>query len=205
MFDLRKLFVRDAGGRGEDQGRDTEVSPSSADMQPAEALAGEYEGLIYNQCRRWGISDAAVTVEVRPLGKAHDGLDVYVGMVRLAHWERTSGLRLLLGLPLLEAKIRRTVRSLWIGEVSHFGGLWLHASEQLNSSSAPAELRELMMQLTPVAGTPSPGGGHEVGEDTFSIPGGGSSGHTQSTQAHAPSQASLGPASASAGDEPVVS
>lgn len=201
MFDLRKLFVRDAGRRGDDQGRDTEVNPSSAG-QTGQGLEAEYEGLISTQFRRWGITEPAVTVDVRPLGKAPDGLDVYVGMVRLAHWERTPALRLLLGLPMLETKIRKTVRSLWIGEVSHFGGLWLHASEQLHASAAPGELRELMMQLTPPGSVSPGGGGHEVGEDTFSLPGGGSA---QSAQA-APSTAtaSLGPASASAGDESVT-
>lgn len=199
MFDLRKLFVRDAGNRGDDLGRDTEVNPSSG-AQQGEGLEREYEGLIATQFRRWGITEPAVTVDVRPLGKAHDGLDVYVGMVRLAHWERTPALRLLLGLPMLETKIRKTVRSLWIGEVSHFGGLWLHASEQLHASAAPGELRELMMQLTPPGSVAAGSSPHEAGDDTFSLPGGGSA---QSTQA-APSTASLGPASAAAGDEPVT-
>lgn len=203
MFDLRKLFVRDADRRGEDQGRDTEVSPSSSAAQAGDGLEREYQGLITTQFRRWGITETAVTVDVRPLGKAHDGLDVYVGMVRLAHWERTPGLRLLLGLPMLETKIRKTVRSLWIGEVSHFGGLWLHASEQLHASAAPGELRELMMQLTPPGSVSAGNGQPEVGEDTFSLPGGGSA---QSTQAvHSTAAPSLGPASASAGDEPVTS
>jgi len=145
MFDLRKLFARDAGRR-EDQGRDTEVDASLAAGQGLEA---EYESLIANQCRRWGIAEGVVTIEVRQIGRAPDGLDVYLGMVRLAQWERDSSLRLLLGLPLLETKIRRMVRTLWIGEVSHFGGLWLHASEQLNATPAMRELRELLIQLTP--------------------------------------------------------
>jgi hypothetical protein len=201
MFDLRKLFVRDADRRRDDQGRDTEVNPSSAGTT-GQGLEAEYEGLISTQFRRWGITDTAVTVDVRPLGKAHDGLDVYVGMVRLAHWERTPALRLLLGLPMLETKIRKTVRSLWIGEVSHFGGLWLHASEQLHTSAAPGELRELMMQLTPPGAVAPGAGGGEVGEDTFSVPG---AANPHSTQA-APSTAtpSLGPASAATGDESVT-
>lgn len=152
MFDLRKLFIRDGSRRGQD-GQDTEVEASA----PAgKGLEAEYENLIATQCRRWGITDTSVTVEVRQIGRAPDGLDVYLGMVRLAQWERNSALRLLLGLPLLETKVRKTVRTLWLGEVSHFGGLWLHASEQLHATSAMRELRELMIQLTPTS-PPRPG------------------------------------------------
>lgn len=166
MFDLRKLFARDASRR-DDQGRDTEVDASLAAGQGLEA---EYESLIANQCRRWGIAEGVVTIEVRQIGRAHDGLDVYLGMVRLAQWERDSSLRLLLGLPLLETKIRRMVRTLWIGEVSHFGGLWLHASEQLNATPAMRELRELLIQLTPPSN--ARGGEDSVAEgDTSSLSG----------------------------------
>ncbi|MGV3572815.1 MAG: hypothetical protein ACO1PB_19640 [Ramlibacter sp.] len=145
MFDLRKLFARDGSRRG-DHGRDTEVDAS---LPAGHGLEAEYESLIADQCRRWGIADGVVTVEVRRIGRAPDGLDVYLGMVRLAQWERDSSLRLLLGLPLLETKIRRMVRTLWVGEMSHFGGLWLHASEQLHATPAMRELRELLIQLTP--------------------------------------------------------
>lgn len=145
MFDLRKLFVRDEAHR-ENDGQDTGVG---ATLPAGQGLEAEYEDLISTQCRRWGISDSSVTIEVRQIGRAPDGLDVYLGMVRLAQWERTSALRLLLGLPLLETKIRKMVRTLWLGEVSHFGGLWLHASEQLHATTAMSELRELMIQLTP--------------------------------------------------------
>lgn len=145
MFDLRKLFARD-GRHRDDHGRDTEVSAS---LPAGQGLESDYEGLITSQCHRWGIADGVVTVEVRQIGRAADGLDVYLGMVRLAQWERDSALRLLLGLPLLETKIRKMVRTLWLGEVSHFGGLWLHASEQLNATNAMRELRDLLKHLTP--------------------------------------------------------
>ncbi|HEY8358025.1 MAG TPA: hypothetical protein VIL30_11235 [Ramlibacter sp.] len=161
MFDLRKLFVRD-GARRSDHGRDTEVDAS---LPAGKGLETEYESLIASQFRRGGIADGVFTVEVRRIGPAPDGLDVYLGMVRLAQWERDSSLRLLLGLPLLETKIRKLVRTLWIGEVSHFGGLWLHASEQLHATPAMRELRELLIQLTPPPASPRAGedsGGDEA-------------------------------------------
>lgn len=150
MIDLRKLFIRDARlRRGEDP--DSEYHPSD---RPGEGLEVEYQTLIATLFKRWGISTSCVTIEVRQLGKAPDGFDVFVGMVRIGRWDRVSALRVLLGLPLLEAKVRKTVRSTWMADFSHFGGLWLHASEQLATTPARTELRELMLQLAP----PSPAG-----------------------------------------------
>jgi hypothetical protein len=154
MVDLRKLFARDPPGG--DQGRDTEVNPS---LRSGENLESEYESLISTQCRRWGISGNSVSVQVRQLGRAGDGRIVYVGMLRLTKWDRVSALRMLIGLPLLEAKLRKAVRNLWLGEVSHFSGLWLHASEQLSSTPAMKELRDVMLELTPVF----PGGNSGAG------------------------------------------
>ncbi|WP_299763825.1 hypothetical protein [Ramlibacter sp.] len=168
-----------------------------ASMPSGRGLEAEYEGLIASQCHSWGIADDVVTIEVRQIGRAPDGRDVYLGMVRLAQWERDSALRLLLGLPLLEAKIRKMVRALWLGEVSHFGGLWLHASEQLNATPAMRELRELLMQLTPPT-MPRPGDDGGADEPVSGIP-------ISSLQplSHAPSTtagAPLGPATASLED-----
>lgn len=148
MFDLRKLFVREARS-APPHDPDSDYHPSG---RRGEGLEVEYQSLIATQFQRWGIATSSVTIEVRQLGRAPDGYDVFVGMVRLASWERTSALRLLLGLPLLEAKVRKVVRGTWLADYSHFGGLWLHASEGLANGPARPELRELMLQLTP----PSP-------------------------------------------------
>lgn len=145
MFDFRRIFARTARG--------SESDDPASDYHPSnkggEGLEVEYQSLIADHFRRWGISTTCVTIEVKRIGKAQGGFDVLVGMVRLNKWERTSALRVLLGLPLLEAKIRKTVRATWLADFSHFGGLWLHASEQLE---IPGELRELMGSLAPLAG-----------------------------------------------------
>ncbi|TWO68396.1 hypothetical protein FN976_22435 [Caenimonas sedimenti] len=154
MFDLRKLFLRELRARKvqDHQDPDSDYHPSD---RRGEGLEVEYQTLIAQQFRRWGIATGCVTIEVRQIGRAPDGFDVFVGMVRLAQWDRPSALRVLLGLPLLEAKVRKTVRATWLADFSHFGGLWLHASEQLHHSPAMGELRELMLQLVP----PSPSAG----------------------------------------------
>jgi hypothetical protein len=161
MFGLRKkIIARDANRRQEG------VSDTEVDSAPrGHNLEAEYEALITSQCVRWGILENSITVEVRRLGRTNSGLDIYGGMMRLTRWQRDSALRVLLGLPLLEAKIRKMVRSLWLGEVSHFGGLWLHASEQLQATEAMTELRQLILQLTH---DPSPAGDSGATDEPFS-------------------------------------
>ncbi|MBC5766869.1 hypothetical protein [Ramlibacter albus] len=159
MFDLRKLFVREIRARnGKTIDPDSDYHPSD---KPGDGLEVEYQTLIARQFRRWGIKPGCVTVEVRQLGRAPDGFDVFVGMVRLAKWERESAFRMLIGLPLLESKVRKAVRGTWLADFSHFGGLWLHASEQLHSMPGSGELRDLLMNLVPPPAAPP---GHGVAE-----------------------------------------
>ena len=156
MFDLRKFFLRGAAARHSDP--DSEYHPSD---RSTAGLQVEYQTLIANQFRRWGISAACTTIEVRKLGQAPDGYDVFVGLVRLTRWERESALRVLLGLPLLEAKVRKTLRATWLADFSHFAGLWLHSSEQIHQ--AP-ELHALLGKLAPLvpsgSGATAAGSGH---------------------------------------------
>lgn len=158
MFDLRKIFVREARARSKHE----EIDPDS-DYHPSdrkgEGLEVEYQTLIATQFRRWGIALGCVTVEVRMIGRAPDGFEVFVGMVRLAKWDRDSVLRMLLGLPSLESRVRKAVRGTWMADFSHFGGLWLHASEQLHAGPGVGELRDLLIELVP----PTPPG-PEAGE-----------------------------------------
>lgn len=151
MFDLKKFFLRGSGGARSDPDSDYHHS----DEAPA-GLQVEYHTVIANQFRRWGISPACATIEVRKLGLAPDGYDVLVGLVRLVSWERDSALRLLLGLPMLEVKVRKSLRATWLADYSHFAGLWLHSSEHLHRSE---ELRSLLGELSPLVREPR-GPGH---------------------------------------------
>lgn len=164
MFELRKLLGRDVGRSD----RDTLVDAS---LPRGEGLEAEYETLIVGQCRRFGIAESHITIEVRRVGRGQDGRHIYLGMLRLARWERNTALRLMLGLPILENKIRRGVGNLWLAEVSHFGGLWLHASEQVQQlPEATKELRQLMMQLTPVSLPGDSVPGYEDSVNSISAP-----------------------------------
>ncbi|MBI5276222.1 MAG: hypothetical protein HY854_07150 [Burkholderiales bacterium] len=151
MLDLKKLlFAREArGAKARPAEADSDYTPSG---RRGEGLEEEYRALVAAQFERWGIASDCTTIEVRTLGHAPDGLDVMVALVRLVSWERTSALRLLMGLPLLETKVRKSVRSSWLGEFSHFGGLWLHASDKLHATEAHHDLRDVLMQVAPPSG-----------------------------------------------------
>ncbi len=140
MFDLRKLFARERHDTG----------------AIGEGLEIEYQRLVATQFRRLGIHEDCVNIEVRRVGHGPHGFDVLVGMIRLHRWERTSGLRLLIGLPLIESRVRKLVRSTWLADYSHFGGLWVHASEHLHEDPGVEELRALLLSLAPTVGAQRP-------------------------------------------------
>jgi len=152
MFDIRQLFARATRARGAVfEGARDPTAPA-----PREGLEIECQDLITAHLCRLGICDTCATVDVRRLGKGPHGFDAMVGMVRLYRWERTSALRLLVGLPLIEAEVRTLVRGTWLADYSHFGGLSLHASEQLHEHPGMEELRELLLAFTPPAPADGP-------------------------------------------------
>ncbi len=152
MFDLRKLLDREARARRrQEQGQPSEPAADSnyhPTAAPEGGLEVEYHALIAMQLRRMGVSPEGISIEVRPAGQGPEGFEVLVGMVRLHRWNRESALRILIGLPLLEARVRKVVRGTWLADFSHFGGLWLHASEQVLAAPGATELRELIRKLT---------------------------------------------------------
>jgi len=140
MLDLRKLLHRDPV----EESPETEVDTSG---HSPDEITAEYRTLIVDQLVRGGVGASCVEIEVRQAGKARDGRQVFIGMLRLVQWERTSAVRLLLGLPILESRVRRVVRGSWLRDVSHFGGVWVHASGQLQDSMAMQDLRMLVIDI----------------------------------------------------------
>ena len=129
----------------------------------AEGLEVEYRAMIVGQLsRNKGIATDCIDVNVRRFGLGPSGLDVFVGMIRLERWHRSTAVQLLLGLPLLEMKVRRSVRETWLADYSHFGGLWLHVSEHLGGRGELGELKPMMQRLS--AGVDH--GGHKTADAT---------------------------------------
>src|SRR6478672_4026106 len=103
MIGFRKLLQRDVP----EENPETEVDASG---HSTDEITEEYRSTILDQLLRGGVSPGCIELEVRPSGKARDGRVIFVGMLRLVHWERTSAVRLLLGLPILESRVRRLTR-----------------------------------------------------------------------------------------------
>ena len=143
---FRRLFSRKERWLDEQRTDLRDLSAPRGDAR--DALPSEYERLIALVLRRCGIPESCASIEVIQIGEGGDGRQVFVALVRIFAWERRPALRLLLGLPLLERKVRKAIRAHWISEMSHFGGIWLHASERIADSAADTELRHLITSLT---------------------------------------------------------
>jgi hypothetical protein len=140
VVDLLKLFQRDDPD-------DPQTRLSEAPV--GEDLKSEIRSHIVEELARGGISQNCLSLEVRSMGHSPDGREVYQGMVRVVRWDN-SVMRLLLGLPLLQAKVRRSVRSSWLHEVCHFHGLWLHPSGQMEDAASMGQLRDVIVRVEAV-------------------------------------------------------
>ena len=121
-------------------------------------LDAEYQRLVEHHLHRWGVDASCATVEIQ-VEKRRGRKDVFVATVCIESWERNAVLRVLLGLPLLDKKIRQAVSALWLADVSEFRGVLLKVSPALHEAAAAAELRELLVSLT---GTRTPASRHRA-------------------------------------------
>ena len=136
----QRLFRRSSG-----------VPEEQTDYQAVQSgsggLADEYQKLVAHHLHRWGVPDGCAAVVVREMGRDEHGRDVFVAVVTLFKWDRDAAVKLLVGLPLFEKKIRKSLEGLWIADVSGFGGIWLHATGELQSDPAVSELRNVVRTL----------------------------------------------------------
>lgn len=140
MLGLRKFLQREAP----DESPVTETGTSGNSVNE---IVQQYRTVISEQLARGGVLPRCLEIEVRQAGRLRDGHPMFVAMLRLTSWERTSAIRLLLGLPILESRLRRAIRGSWLREVSHFGGIWVHASGQLQDTHAMEDLRTLIVDI----------------------------------------------------------
>jgi hypothetical protein len=138
-------------------GPDSALTQYSSQLS-GEGLEREYAEAVRVQLSRLGIPPETVEVEVRPAGTMKDGRAVYLCMLRLVKWNPRTSLRLLIALPVLEAKTRQSLDTTWLMDVSHFGGLWVHASGGVRTDAVLGDVRAAITQLelmTAQGGTPS--------------------------------------------------
>jgi len=112
-------------------------------------LEAEYHRLVEQHLRRWGVSAACAGVEIHQIEQRRGKREVFVATICLHAWDRNGVLRVLLGLPMLDKKIRQAVAALWLADMSEFQGLLLKVSPTLHESpGATSELRQLLVSLT---------------------------------------------------------
>jgi len=140
---------------------DSALTQYNSSQMSGEGLEREYEEVVRAQLARLGVPLETVEVEVRPAGTMKDGRAVYLGMVRLVKWHARTSLRLLVALPVLEAKTRQSLDTSWLMDVSHFGGLWVHASAPVRTDGVLADIRAAITKLeiaaTQAGGPAEPG------------------------------------------------
>jgi hypothetical protein len=165
MVELRR-FLPSRGGFA----RRHEVDSTYPGDMNVEGVEVEYHELVERQVRRLGVDPSCVSIEIRRKGKAADGLCVFVAMIQLTAWERESALRVLLGLPMLDSKVRQAVDTAWMSDVSHFAGVWLSASPALRENKGIGELRNLLVQLAPAPRASLPDGADASETTPASLP-----------------------------------
>jgi hypothetical protein len=92
-------------------------------------LHAEYRALAMKQLGKLGIPEDCVDLDVG--ATSQQGRVAYNVKIRVVRWERNMGMRLLVSLPALETRMRKAVAASWLGGVSDFGGVWVHASSRL--------------------------------------------------------------------------
>jgi hypothetical protein len=113
----------------------------------AGGLPAEYFRIIETELRRLGIPETSASLEVVQVAMTPQGRGVYAGQIRLLRWDEGRAIRLLLGLPILERRVRKALQAHWVLELSHFSGLWLHATEGIQGVTAVREIRSWFTQV----------------------------------------------------------
>jgi hypothetical protein len=141
---LRGIFARARGHRVGSYESQTDYQGLAS--RPA-SLHTEYENIIVNQLARWGIRDGLVSVQVQEVGGRRKK-PAFEAILLVNEWHREETLRVLIGLPLLEKKVRRAAASVWISDVSTFQGLLVKTAPALQQQGPCSELRQVLVGLT---------------------------------------------------------
>ena len=142
---FKKLFRQPAA--------DTQMEFGSSKLDTS--IRSEYMEQVLGQLKRFGIPPDMVMVEIGEAGLSDDGHPKFHAMLRIVAWQRKPGVRLLLGLPLLEHSIRKALEATWLHEVSQFGGVWLQPSGLLDGGVAGSEIRGMIQALEAIGSAPA--------------------------------------------------
>jgi hypothetical protein len=145
---LRNLFQR--------EGSDSPSTYLETGMHTVEDLRHEYLELVDDALDRGGIAVGCVEVEIRHMGTDKAGKPLFSAMLRMTRWERRSGTRLLLGLPLMERAVRKLLGGSWLLDVSSFAGIWLHPATSVLGREVARDISVLLAQVEQTTGGATP-------------------------------------------------
>jgi len=136
-------------GRGlwpHSSGKPFEPTGLHVDEFSVEHLQDELEQLTIRVLQKAGVNPTCVTIAIEHVGAARDGRPLLRTMIALTQWDADCALRLLLGTGHIERAIRRALGTSWLSDTAHFGGVWVHPSNEVLERSSG--LRQLASALT---------------------------------------------------------
>jgi hypothetical protein len=152
MPDQKKNAVAAWLARWFARGRTEPVGEHETDYQAlghaTGGLEAEYQRLVEHHLRRWGVGEHCAHVEIQQMERRKGRREVFVATIVLSAWDRNAVLRVLIGLPMLDKKVRQSVAALWLADVSEFQGVLLKIMPALHEAPATTELRHLLVSLT---------------------------------------------------------
>lgn len=141
-----EIVVHDAWPDAIDSGPETEAPSSES------SLEAEYLAVAQEQLGRLGIPEDVVSAAVQLVGTATDGRDIYLVRLKVTSWNRPVVLRVLLGVGMLEWKMRCRLAGTWLPEVSHFEGVAVRVSSRLHRGEPAMQLRAALEELRSAPG-----------------------------------------------------
>lgn len=110
-------------------GRKEVRTDARATAAAAKRICSEYRALAAKHLEQIGIPEDCVDLDVGITSQG--GRTVCNVKIRVIRWHRNTGMRLLVSLPALEARMRKAVSESALASAADFGGIWVHASSRL--------------------------------------------------------------------------
>jgi hypothetical protein len=114
------------------------TGPAPISSLSSELTSSDIENYYFrmvNDClRRFLIPADAVRVEVRREGLGPQGFPAYATLVRLLRWDPVVSPVLLQNAPVVEARVRKSAAASVVLKHTHFAGMWIHASSELDGA-----------------------------------------------------------------------
>lgn len=105
------------------------------DVENTLELRREYRERVLDYCVRHGVDPKAMRVRALSLGY-RQGKEVYVVLVTVTDPGFETALQLAHLAPNIEKRVAEMVGATWLGDYTHFSGVWLHWSDQIRIPEA---------------------------------------------------------------------